>query len=128
MKCYVAISAILLAAFFLPSSDAFVVTTPATTSRQLPSLVPLFAEEPKQEKRGGLDESVRTKLVSESIAPWRTLRLFLYGTLGSGAFIGGLVTLTAAAAISSGARDGDLKAEVRTSQSAFAVKIFLVSW
>lgn len=44
-----------------------------------------------KKKKGGLDESLRNKLVTESIAPWRTLRLFLYGSAGSGAFIGGLI-------------------------------------
>eukprot|EP00535_Pseudo-nitzschia_heimii_P006865 CAMPEP_0197187646 /NCGR_PEP_ID=MMETSP1423-20130617/16267_1 /TAXON_ID=476441 /ORGANISM="Pseudo-nitzschia heimii, Strain UNC1101" /LENGTH=355 /DNA_ID=CAMNT_0042639279 /DNA_START=68 /DNA_END=1135 /DNA_ORIENTATION=- len=45
----------------------------------------------EKKKKGGLDESMRNKLVTESIAPWRTLRLFLYGSLGSGAFVGGLI-------------------------------------
>ncbi len=44
-----------------------------------------------KKKKGGLDESMRNKLLTESIAPWRTIRLFLYGSFGSGAFIGGLV-------------------------------------
>jgi hypothetical protein len=64
-------------------------------------------------KAGGLDENVRTKLLSESIAPWRTLRLFLYGALGSGALIGGLVNLSSAAAVFAGAKEGDMNAEVR---------------
>lgn len=74
----------------------------------------LAAAEGNQKKKGGaLDESVRTKLLSESIAPWRTLRLFLYFSLGSGAFIGGLVTLPGAAAVLSGAKEGDMNVEVR---------------
>jgi len=73
----------------------------------------LFAEAEQKKKKGSLDESVRTKLVSESIAPWRTLRLFLYGALGSGAFIGGLINLTGTAAVFSGAKEGDLNTEVR---------------
>mmetsp|Transcript_13997 Transcript_13997/g.35207 ORF Transcript_13997/g.35207 Transcript_13997/m.35207 type:complete len:338 (-) Transcript_13997:132-1145(-) len=52
------------------------------------SFTTLFAE---KKKKGGLDESMRNKLVTESIAPWRTLRLFVYGSFGSGAFIGGLI-------------------------------------
>lgn len=64
-------------------------------------------------KKGGLDESVRTKLVSESIAPWRTLRLFFYFSLGSGALVGGLITLTGFAALVSGAKEGDVNTEVR---------------
>jgi len=42
-------------------------------------------------KKGGLETNMRSKLLTESIAPWRTLRLFLYGALGSGAFLGGLI-------------------------------------
>jgi hypothetical protein len=63
-------------------------------------------------KSSGLNESVRTKLVSESIAPWRTLRLFLYFSLGSGAFIGGLITLSGFLAILSGAKEGSINTEV----------------
>ena len=28
---------------------------------------------------GGIDQDLKTKLLAESIAPWRTVRLFLYG-------------------------------------------------
>jgi hypothetical protein len=70
--------------------------------------------ESSNKKKGGLDESVRTKLVSESIAPWRTLRLFLYFSLGSGALVGGLITLTGLAAVVSGAKEGSINTEVRT--------------
>jgi Low psii accumulation1 / Rep27 len=69
-------------------------------------------QESPNKKKGGLDESVRTKLVSESIAPWRTLRLFLYFSLGSGALVGGLITLTGFAALVSGAKEGDINTEV----------------
>lgn len=65
-------------------------------------------------KKGRLEESVRNKLVTESIAPWRTLRLFLYFSLGSGALVGGLITLTGTAALLSGAREGDVNTEVRS--------------
>lgn len=51
-------------------------------------------------KKGGLDGSMRNKLLTESIAPWRTLRLFLYGSFASGAFIGGLVNGSGAIAAS----------------------------
>jgi Low psii accumulation1 / Rep27 len=69
-------------------------------------------DQKKNKRNGGLDESVRTKLVSESIAPWRTLRLFLYFSLGSGALVGGLITLTGLAAVLSGAKEGDVNTEV----------------
>lgn len=52
-------------------------------------------------KKGGLNGNLRNKLVTESIAPWRTLRLFFYGALGSGAFIGGLINGSGAIAASS---------------------------
>jgi hypothetical protein len=61
-----------------------------------------------------LDENVKNRLVKETIAPWRPLRLFLYFALGSGALIGGFITLTGTLAAMSGARpDVDLNAEVR---------------
>jgi hypothetical protein len=72
---------------------------------------PLYAEE-DQKKKTGIDEKVRTKLLSESIAPWRSLRLFLYGSLGTGALIGGLITLSGSAAIVSGAKEGDMNTQV----------------
>lgn len=75
-----------------------------------------IVEEASQTKGKGpaLDSSVRSKLLAESIAPWRTVRLFIYGSLGSGAAVGGLITLTGVAAALSGARtDLDVNAEVR---------------
>jgi hypothetical protein len=74
------------------------------------SLVTLFAEESKQ--KGGLDGKMRSKLLSETIAPWRSLRLFLYGSLGSGAFIGGLINGSGAIAASA-SPDFNLNTEVR---------------
>lgn len=68
-------------------------------------------------KQGSLDGSVRTKLLSESIAPWRTLRFFLYASFASGAMIGGLITLTGTLAVVSGAREGNLNTEVRCLES-----------
>lgn len=67
-----------------------------------------------KKKKGGLDESLRNKLVTESIAPWRTLRLFLYGSAGSGAFIGGLINGSGAIA-NSNSPDFSLNTEVRWS-------------
>ena len=65
-----------------------------------------------KKKKGGLDESMRNKLVTESIAPWRTLRLFLYGSLGSGAFVGGLINGSGAIAASA-SPEFNLQTEVR---------------
>jgi len=45
-----------------------------------------------------------SRLLTESIAPWRSLRLFLYTALGSGAALGGFLTLTGTLAVLSGAR------------------------
>lgn len=67
----------------------------------------------RRRKAAGLDPEMRSKLLSESIAPWRTVRLFLYVAAGSGALIGGLITLSGVAAALSGARtDVDLNTEV----------------
>lgn len=63
------------------------------------------------QKKGGLDTGLRSKLVTESIAPWRTLRLFFYGALGSGAFIGGLINISGAVA-GSNSPDFNLNTEV----------------
>jgi hypothetical protein len=72
----------------------------------------------KSKKETGLEEGVRSKLVAESIAPWRTLRFFLYFSLGSGAAVGGIITLTGVLAALSGARaDLDLNTEVRKEQA-----------
>lgn len=67
----------------------------------------------RRRKAAGLDPEMRSKLLSESIAPWRTVRLFLYVAAGSGALVGGLITLSGVAAALSGARtDVDLNTEV----------------
>jgi hypothetical protein len=64
-------------------------------------------------RKSGLEEGVRSKLVTESIAPWRTLRLFLYFSAGSGAVVGGLITLSGLAAALSAGREGvDINTEV----------------
>lgn len=65
------------------------------TSSETASSLILFSD---SKKKGGLDGNMRNKLLSESIAPWRTIRLFLYGALGSGAFIGGLINISGAIA------------------------------
>ena len=67
----------------------------------------------RKRRKDGLDPEMRSKLLSESIAPWRTVRLFLYASAGSGALLGGLITLSGVAAALSGARtDTDFNAEV----------------
>jgi Low psii accumulation1 / Rep27 len=81
-------------------------------SKEMSSSLLIVRAEKKKGKEGGLDETMRTKLVTESIAPWRTLRLFLYGALGSGAFIGGLLSGSAAIA-GSASPEFNLNTEVR---------------
>eukprot|EP00979_Chaetoceros_neogracilis_P013033 scaffold3646_cov257-Chaetoceros_neogracile.AAC.1 len=91
-----------------------------------------MAEEENKIKKGGLDTSTRSRLLSESIAPWRTLRLFLYGSLGSGAALGGFITLAGVVAGISGARaDLDLKTEylnLAIDFGAVAIFVFLAKW
>lgn len=65
-----------------------------------------------KKKKGGVDESLRNRLVTESIAPWRTLRLFLYGSAGTGAFIGGIINGSGAIAASN-SPDFNLLTQVR---------------
>ena len=78
------------------------------------SLTRRFARQNDPTSQKNLEEGLRTKLVTESIAPWRTVRLFLYGALGSGAAVGGFITLAGTLAALSGARsDLDLNTEVR---------------
>lgn len=84
-------------------------TTAVTAISQ--STTRLYAENDKK-KKGGLDPDVKSRLITESIAPWRTLRLFLYVSLGSGAALGGFITASGVAAALSGARtDVDLNTE-----------------
>ena len=71
----------------------------------------LYSDNSKKSKRGGLDGNLRSKLVTESIAPWRTIRLFLYGALGTGAFVGGLIN-TSGAIAASNSPDFNLQTEV----------------
>lgn len=60
----------------------------------------------------GLAPGVSKNLLTETIAPFRGLRLFLYAAFASGAFVGGLITATGVAAALSGVRsDVDLNAE-----------------
>jgi Low psii accumulation1 / Rep27 len=100
------------ALLFVAISDAFVSipisdnTSPIALRQHLGhqktimTSMAVWSENPKNKSGGGLEEGMRNKLVAESIAPWRTIRLFLYGALGSGAFVGGLINLSGAVAAS----------------------------
>jgi Low psii accumulation1 / Rep27 len=79
----------------------------------------LFGNDDK--KKDGLDSKVRTKLLAESIAPWRTVRLYFYGGFGISAFVGGLITLSAVVAAMGGNRpDVDLNEQVRLSTTPYS--------
>ncbi len=62
---------------------------------------------------GGGGSAVSNKLLAETIAPFRGLRLFFYAAFASGAFVGGLITLSGVIAASNGLRPDilDLNAE-----------------
>ena len=107
----------LLACMLFLCAGAF---SPSDPSRQAGSLTRSIGEKSQAsslelwaepEKKSGLETGLRSKLVTESIAPWRTLRLFLYGSLGSGAFIGGLIN-TSGAIAGSNSPDFNLNTEV----------------
>jgi len=99
-------------AFVVPSSPVGVSTTKVLPSRVASdvSTSALFAENKK--KKGGLDEGMRSKLVTETIAPWRTLRLFLYAALGSGALLGGFINASELAGAMSTGKEFDMNTEV----------------
>ena len=108
----VASSAFQLSPVVAPSGISRATTTVATSAAKRTQVIMHSSKDNK--KKGPFDEGLRTKLVSESIAPWRSLRLFLYGSAASGAAVGGFITLTGTLAAISGARtDVDLNVEVR---------------
>ena len=82
------------------------------TGSTLGSISPRTALFSEKKNKAPFEESMRNKLVAESIAPWRTLRLFLYGSFGSGAFIGGLINGSGAIA-NSNSPDFSIQTEVR---------------
>jgi hypothetical protein len=119
----------LLVSTFFYSAQAFVPSQPGNngillgkhnTNRvgEAPASRPLVVLSETPKKKGGLDGNLRNKLVSESIAPWRTLRLFFYGSLGSGAFIGGLIN-TSGAIAGSASPEFNLNTEVGIVFSSF---------
>jgi len=54
----------------------------------------LFMASENEKKPGTINEGISSRLLAETIAPWRSLRLFFYFSLGTGAFVGGLITVT----------------------------------
>lgn len=81
-------------------------------------------------KKSGLDPTVSDKLVAESIAPWRTLRIFMYIALGSGSTLGGVITLLGVIAGLSGSRpDLDMNTEYTNLAIDFgATAVFAFLW
>jgi len=107
-------------------------TTTTTTSSSTTRRLARNDDDNNKTSKKNLEEGLRTKLVTESIAPWRTVRLFLYGALGSGAAVGGFITLAGTLAALSGARsDLDLNTEsvnLAIDFGAVAVFAFLAKW
>ncbi|KAL7460728.1 hypothetical protein ACHAXS_001172 [Conticribra weissflogii] len=98
---------------------------PSTLARR-PRRTSLF--ESSKPNKSGLDGNVTNKLLTETIAPFRGLRLFLYAAFASGAFVGGLITASGVAAAMNGLRsDVDLNTEYLNLAIDFgAVAIFAV--
>lgn len=87
---------------------AFTSTATTTSTRSASSSTVALHEK----KPGGLDANVSNKLLTETIAPFRGLRLFFYAAFASGAFVGGLITASGVAAALNGLRsDVDLNTE-----------------
>mmetsp|Transcript_23029 Transcript_23029/g.51361 ORF Transcript_23029/g.51361 Transcript_23029/m.51361 type:complete len:355 (-) Transcript_23029:34-1098(-) len=86
------------------------VPTAATASPRRRPTTELNQEDKK--RSGGFDKGVSNKLLEETVAPWRGLRLFLYGAAASGAFVSGMFTGSGVIAAMGGVRDDvDLNAE-----------------
>lgn len=108
---------VVLAALLFTSSTGF--TSPASSvisthqyeaqNYRTPTKTELNSE--KNDKTG-LAPGVSKNLLTETIAPFRGLRLFFYGAFASGAFVGGLITLSGVAAALNGLRgDVDMNTE-----------------
>jgi hypothetical protein len=103
------------------ASSSTMMKPPCQRGRMTSCVPPLYLSQQSEEESSAtsqsskkpFDEKLRSKLVSEAIAPWRTVRLFFYGTLGAGALVGGLITLTGTLAALQGLRpDLDLTEQV----------------
>lgn len=100
------------AAFAPPTISHHMSKSVQPQKRQILTTTTQLYETNKQKKSGGIDRNVSNKLLAETIAPFRGLRLFLYAAFASGAFVGGLITASGVAAALSGVRtDVDVNAE-----------------
>ena len=100
------------AAFAPPTSSHHMSKSVQTQQRQI--LTQLYETDETKPKKSstGIDRNVSNKLLAETIAPFRGLRLFFYAAFASGAFVGGLITASGVAAALSGVRtDVDLNTE-----------------
>mmetsp|Transcript_704 Transcript_704/g.1484 ORF Transcript_704/g.1484 Transcript_704/m.1484 type:complete len:353 (+) Transcript_704:89-1147(+) len=89
----------------IQNNNAAVQRVSRPASSIIPTTTRLYLE---KEGKGG----VSNKLLEETVAPFRGLRLFLYASFASGAFVGGLITLSGVAAAMNGLRDDvDLNTE-----------------
>ena len=100
------------ASAFIPNTNRRNANLGVTTVNSMPPLLVLRSENSKDNDGEGGEMRNRRALVTESIAPFRGLRLFLYGALGSGAFVGGLIN-TSGAIAASNSPEFDLSTEVR---------------
>lgn len=85
---------------FVPNNRVRKIQASRVADNEKPQLVVLESESRKDKDGGEGEMRNRRALVAESIAPFRGLRLFLYGALGSGAFVGGLINTSGAIAAS----------------------------
>jgi len=80
-----------------------------TLQHQFRKNIKYFMATSNDNKDVSAENDVSSRLLAESIAPWRTLRVFLYFALGSGALLGGFITLTGVfASLSRGSTEIDL--------------------
>jgi len=98
--------------FAPPISSHHHVSKSLSSMQNTPQLSTTQLHETEKKSSGGIDRNVSNKLLAETIAPFRGLRLFLYAAFASGAFVGGLITASGVAAALSGVRtDVDLNTE-----------------
>ena len=96
--------------FAPPSTSA---STTKNIARQRSQYAPRAASitslrEKKKSKSSERDSAVSNKLLVETVAPFRGLRLFFYAAFASGAFVGGLINASGAVAALSGLRGDEV--------------------
>lgn len=95
------------APLFRSSRERDFLASPAISSSRQRSTTSL-----QEQKKSSSPSPVSNKLLEETVAPFRGLRLFFYAAFASGALVGGLITASGVAAALSGVRsDLDLNTE-----------------